>query len=139
MALFDIQLSENALREMPTLSLAYIGDGVYELLARAYILNQRGGALKTAQLHRRVVALTRAEAQAAAAQAIWPQLEAAERAVFQRGRNAKPHSMPRHATAREYALATALEALFGWLWLGGQQARLLALWQGVLEYFEGVE
>ena len=130
MELFDTPLAPQQLRELPTLSLAYIGDGVFELLARQHVLGQ--GTARASSLHRRVVAFTRAEAQAVAAQALWPTLGDAERAVFLRGRNAKPHSIPRHATAREYALATGLEALFGWLWLAGERERLLELWAAII-------
>ena len=130
MELFNTPLTAQQLREVPTLSLAYMGDGVFELLARRHVLGL--ASARASSLHRKVVAFTRAEAQAVAAQAIWPLLSDAERAVFLRGRNAKPHSIPRHATAREYALATGLEALFGWLWLSGESERLLALWEAVL-------
>ena len=130
MELFNTPLTAQQLREVPTLSLAYMGDGVFELLARRHVLGL--ASARASSLHRKVVAFTRAEAQAVAAQAIWPLLSDAERAVFLRGRNAKPHSIPRHATAREYALATGLEALFGWLWLSGESERLLVLWEAVL-------
>jgi ribonuclease-3 family protein len=120
-----------ALRAMPTLTLAYVGDGVYELLARNAAL--AAGVAKAAGMHRRVVAWTRAEAQAQAARALLPTLAESERAVFLRGRNAKPHSSPAHASAAEYALATALEALIGWLYLSGEYPRLAELWAVIAE------
>ncbi len=119
---------------MPTLSLAYIGDGVYELLARTYI--SCAGAARSAKMHRLTVALSRAQAQADAAAALLPGLSEEERAVFLRGRNAKPHSQPRHAKGGSYEMATALEALFGWLYLSGQQQRLGEIWEMVKSHFE---
>ena len=56
-----------------------------------------------------------------------------ERAAFTRGRNAKPHSMPKHCSIREYAYATGLEVLFGTLYLKGETGRVQQLWEQVLE------
>ena len=61
-----------------------------------------------------------------------PLLEADEKAVFGRGRNAKPKTIPKHAGAEAYAYATGLEALFGYLYLLGRNGRIRELWQAVL-------
>lgn len=119
---FDAQ----SLNALSTLTLAHIGDGVYELLARTHVA--RNGACRSKQMHSRTVALARAEAQSRAAHALIPHLSEEEQDVFRRGRNARPKTVPRHASSEEYAYATALEALFGWLYLSGRNERVLALW-----------
>lgn len=131
MELFREHYDGETLRAVPVLTLAHVGDGVYELLARTEVLSRE--ILRVEDAHRRTVELVTAPAQARAARAILPLLTAEESAVFRRGRNAHPHSTPKHCTLGEYALATGLEALFGWLYLSGQGARIAELWLQVLE------
>ena len=131
MELFREHYDGETLRAVPVLTLAHVGDGVYELLARPEVLSRE--ILRVEDAHRRTVELVTAPAQARAARAILPLLTAEESAVFRRGRNAHPHSTPKHCTLGEYALATGLEALFGWLYLSGQGARIAELWLQVLE------
>ena len=120
--------------EMPVLSLAHVGDGVYELLARLHALN--GGDCRVAAMHQRTVGMVSAEAQARAAQKIKPLLNELEASYFRRGRNVKPHHAPPHKAGTDtYALATALETLFGELYLSGRTERLLELWRAAEEAF----
>lgn len=114
----------------PTLTLAHVGDCVYELLARSHVVHQ--GAYPAHETHRRTVSLVSAEAQCRAARALLPLLAEDERAVFGRGRNAKPKTVPKHAGTEAYAYATGLEALFGYLYLLGRGERIQTLWQAVL-------
>ena len=62
-----------------------------------------------------------------------PLLTEEEHAVFKRGRNANVHSIPHHASRAQYSTATALEALFGWLYLGGQRQRASDLFDVMME------
>ena len=106
-----LQNDKKALGEISSLNLAYIGDGVYELMVRERLLRQGG---RVRDLHTLAVEQVRAEAQAVAAER--------EAAVYRRGRNAR--------TARTdgaYHKATGLEALFGYLYLSGETARLREL------------
>lgn len=73
-----------------------------------------------------------APAQAAAAARILPLLDEEESGVFRRGRNTAPHSGPRAASREEYQTATALEALFGWLYLQGRTDRLNELFSAIM-------
>ncbi len=104
------------LRTLSPLTLAFVGDGVYELMVREALAcqaNRPNGAL-----HKLSVSLVRAEAQSAAMELLLPLLTEEETAVFKRGRNAH--------TARaggDYHRATGLEALFGYLYLSGNIAR----------------
>ena len=129
--LFREHYDNDTLRAIPVLTLAHIGDGVYELLARSAVV-ARGG-VKVVEAHRQTVALVSAPAQAKAMEVLLPQLTEEERAAFTRGRNAKPHSTPKHCTLREYAYATGLEVLFGTLYLKGEAERVQELWQMALE------
>lgn len=129
--LFREHYDKDTLRAIPVLTLAHIGDGVYELLARSAVV-ARGG-LKVVDAHRQTVALVSAPAQAKAMEALLPHLTEGEHSAFARGRNAKPHSTPKHCTLREYAYATGLECLFGTLYLQGNTQRVLELWEMALE------
>ena len=122
------------LSRISALGLAHIGDGVYEIMTRSYLVCQ--GAQTAHGLHRRTVALVRAAAQYQAAQRILPLLKEDEAAVFRHGRNAKPKTVPRGATHAEYAYATAVEALFGWLYLRGEYDRLNALYAEIVQGFD---
>lgn len=115
-----------------TLSLAHVGDGVFELMARTYIACH--GGITSAALHRRTVEMVRASAQAKDVAALLPFLTDEERAVFIRGRNSKPKTIPKGASHADYASATGLEALFGWLYLKGSAARLCELFDRIVEY-----
>ena len=129
--LFHEAYGEDALRQIPTLTLAHIGDGVYELLARSHVVSQ--GAVRVEEAHKKTVALVAAPAQAKAAEALLPLLDEWEESLFHRGRNVRPHSVPKHCAPRDYAYATGLETLFGGLYLAGRTQRLQDLWQAALE------
>ena len=115
-------------RNLSPLALAFVGDGVYELMVRERLVCQANRPVN--ELHKQAVAMVRAEAQAAAMDAILPRLTEEEAAVFRRGRNAHPaRRVPQNASVEEYHQATALECLFGWLYLKGDGARLRALFE----------
>lgn len=113
------------------LPLAFVGDGVYELLVREYLAAQGNCPVK--KLHARKVELVRCQAQAQALEKIWPQLTPEEQEVAQRGRNAHVGHVPKNAQVADYHGGTALEALFGWLYLKAELARLRELFTKVME------
>lgn len=117
---------------MNPLTLAFIGDGVYELLARNEVL-RRYTSLSPKKLHALTVELVRASAQSAGFRRIEGLLSEQELAIFKRGRNATGVAPPRHSSAAEYRTATGLETLFGWLYLGGELPRLQQLFALILE------
>ena len=116
--------------QLSPLALAFIGDAVFDLLVRGALLEQP--ARPQNQLHRESAQRVNARAQAGLAKKILPLLDEEEADIFRRGRNAKPGHVPRGFTRGEYALATALEALFGWLWLSGKWDRAKALFENNL-------
>lgn len=111
--------------EQNGLTLAYLGDAVYELMARNYILTRCGG--KVQALHEKTVSFSNAAFQSFAAKTLLPLLDEAETAVYRRGRNAHPGHVPKHKTQSDYHSATGLEALFGWLYAQKKYDRLQTL------------
>ena len=84
-------------------------------------------------LHRATVELVCAPQQARFAEKLLPLLTEDEASVFRRGRNANVHSIPHHADRAQYQKATALEALFGWLYLQGRHERINELFNRMME------
>ena len=127
------KLDDAAIARMSSLALAHVGDAVYEILVRSYLAC--GGTQTAKNLHSRTVALVRASAQAEAVQRILRLLDEAEREVFRHGRNAKPKTVPKSSSVAEYAYATALEALFGWLYLKQRYGRINELFGVIAQDF----
>ena len=123
------------INKISMLGLAHIGDAVYELLVRTKLC--REGHTQVTELHRLTVAAVNAPAQAKAAAKLMPRLTADELAVYKRGRNAKVNSVPQKADIGEYHAATGLEALFGWLYLQGETARIGELFSAITEENDG--
>ena len=115
-------LPPEQLRQMNLLALAHVGDGVYELLVRTLLC--ASGTSTAKKLHFDTVQRVCASAQARASTRILPVLTEEESDIFRRGRNAKVHSVPKAAALGDYHAATALEALFGYLYLSGQTERI---------------
>ncbi len=128
---FHLNADPAQLAAISNLGLAYLGDGVYELAVRSYLC--LSGKSTNKGLHKAAVGYVSAPAQAAAVKTILPCLTEAEQEVFRRGRNASPHSIPPHAKREDYAAATALETLFGWLWLRGETGRVNELFGKIME------
>lgn len=127
------KLDDAAIARMSSLALAHVGDAVYEVLVRSYLAC--GGTQTAKNLHSRTVTLVRASAQAEAVQRILPLLDEAEQEVFRHGRNAKPKTVPKSSSVAEYAYATALEALFGWLYLKQRYGRINELFGVIAQDF----
>lgn len=112
------------------LTLAFIGDGVYDLLVRDYLVRQANRPV--GELNKRKVALVNCESQAAFAKSLMPKLSEREQAVYKRGRNAAPKCTPKHGTVADYHSATGLEALFGYLHINGEQDRIKELFNEII-------
>lgn len=110
---------------MSPLALAFLGDAVYELYARRYIVERED--CPVGRLHLKTVELVNAGAQSAAFARLEAVLTEEEMAVYKRGRNANGQSTPKHADIGDYRRATGVEALFGYLFLKGEEARLAEL------------
>ena len=109
------------------LTLAFIGDTVYDLLVREEIICDANRPAN--DLHSLAVKKVKASAQAKAITDIMPMLTERELAVFKRGRNAKSGHIAKNASTGDYHKATGLEALFGYLYLTNQINRIIELYQ----------
>ena len=128
---FDLNMAKGELMNVSSLGLAHLGDAVFELLVRSWVC--MGGTAKIKDLHKQTVRFVTAPAQAVLAEKVLPLLTEEEADVFRRGRNAAPHSIPKAASRGQYQTATALESLFGWLWLQGRAERINELFSAMME------
>ena len=110
---------------IPTLSLAYLGDAVFEVVVRTVLLEEKSGS--NGALFTRSLPYVSAVGQAKMTEASLPLLDEEEAAAFRRGKNAKPEHGAKNASSREYHLATGLEALVGYLYITGREDRLIIL------------
>ena len=116
---FDIKVRVN---EISALSLAYIGDAIYELYVRSYIM--RDVNMPVAKLHRASTRFVSATSQAKIFHLIKDKLSEEELSVYKRGRNAHPHTSAKNASVIDYRVATGLEALLGYLYATKNTTRL---------------
>ena len=107
------------------LTLAYIGDAVYEIVIRTIIVEK--GNAPVNKLHHKASSLVKAVAQKDAMEKILPLLTEEEEAVYKRGRNAKSYTSAKNASVIDYRIATGFEALMGFLYLMGRNERMLEL------------
>ncbi len=112
-------------RAYSPLTLAYIGDAVYDLIIRTIVVERANRAAN--ELHKRTVKYVQAGVQAAMITALSEELTEDEEAVYKRGRNAKSHTSAKNASIQDYRKATGFEALMGYLYLSGQTERMLYL------------
>lgn len=117
------------LREQSPIALAFVGDGVFEALVRARLVERT--RLVPGRLHAAAVHFVCAKGQCEALERLEPMLTEEERAVVRRGKNATKATVAKHATPREYRASTALESLFGWLYLQNRLERLEELFDVV--------
>jgi ribonuclease-3 family protein len=112
-------------RTYSPLTLAYIGDGVFDLVIRSLVV--AGGNTKASQLHARTSHIVKAATQAQMAEALSPHLTEEEADIYRRGRNAKSPTMAKNASMSDYRSATGFEALIGYLYLTDRFARIVEL------------
>ncbi len=110
------------IKTLSPLTLAYIGDGVYELMMRKKLI--LSGNCQPNKLHQYATGMVNASSQAKGAKIILPLLTQQEEAVYKRGRNAHPGHIPKSSSVGDYHSATGLECLFGYLYLDNQEIRL---------------
>ena len=118
-------LEDQDLRSYSPLTLAYIGDGVYELIIRTILVKK--GNCPVNRLHKKASSLVKAGAQSAIMEVIEEELTPEELSVYRRGRNAHSQTMAKHATMADYRRATGFEALMGYLYLKEDYTRMLTL------------
>ncbi len=122
------------IRTYSPLALAYIGDCVFDMLIRSIVVSK--GNMAVQKYHKKVSALVNAHAQAEMITALEPELTEEEQMIYKRGRNSKPATMAKNASAKEYKTATGMEALLGYLYLTDQHTRLIDIVKRSLEIWE---
>ena len=128
---FHLHAAPDGIRAVSSLGLAHLGAGVFELMVRSWLVLH--GKATSRGLHKATVHFVAAPAQAAMAKKLEGVLTEEEGDVFRRGRNTSPHTVPKAASREEYQTATALEALFGYLYLQGRTDRLNELFTLMME------
>ena len=128
---FHLAQDAQALHKMSNLGLAYLGDAVYEVMVRSWLCLH--GKLTPSRLHKEDLAYVAAPRQAALMEKLRPILTEAETTVFKRGRNANVNTIPHSASRSDYLKATALESLFGFLYLRGETERINELFNAMME------
>lgn len=123
-----------AAKQYNPMTLAYLGDAVYELLVREYLT--LSGNLPVGMMHERALAFVSAGAQSAVFEQILPMLSEEEAAIYRRGRNAKSSPGRRNIDLMEYKRSTGLEALFGYLHLQGAEKRLQEIFAVICAFVE---
>ncbi len=116
--------------QLSPLTLAFLGDAVFELLVRERLVKEANRQSK--KLHAESIKLVNAVSQSQAVEKILPLLSEEETAVYRRGKNAKVEHIPKGATVMQYNMATGLEALFGWLYLNGSTDRINELFAEII-------
>lgn len=125
----------NKTDDFSPLTLAFVGDGVYDLLVRGYLV--RLANRPVGELNKIKVAMVNCKSQAQFASKLMPSLTEKEVAVYKRGRNAAPKSTAKNGTVAEYHSATGLECLFGYLYLNGKKERIDELFKLIVEFDGG--
>lgn len=124
-------ISEKEAKLMNALQLAYIGDAVWELIIRSYLIRK---GFNVHHMHSECIRHVNAHAQAAYARKMISILSPCENELIHRGRNAHiHHPVPKNQNPEDYSLATGFEVLIGYLYITGSADRILHLCDFILE------
>jgi mini-ribonuclease III len=129
-------LSKNEAKQLNPLVMAFIGDAVYEVFIRNFIVNENRD-MNVHKLHVKVISYVKAHSQSEFMKRILDTLNDEESAIFKRGRNAKSGSVPKNANVTEYRMATGFEALIGYLYVTSQYDRLNEIMGKIIKEDEG--
>ena len=121
--LFKNKFTKEEVRQLNPLVLAVMGDGVYEVFIRSYIID-RNRNMPVHKLHIKTISYVRAHEQSNFMNQLIELLNEEELSIYKRGRNAKSGTIPKNADVREYRNATGFEALIGYLYLIDDKERL---------------
>ena len=121
----QFEISPVDVKTYSPLTLAYMGDGVFDLIIRSVVVGK--GNTKASQLHLRTSQIVKAHSQAVLIETLVPYLTEEEMDVYRRGRNAKSPTMAKNASMSDYRKATGLEALIGYLYVTDQFERAVEI------------
>lgn len=131
-SVFAVESKE--VRTFSPLTLAYLGDAVYELIIRSLVVSQ--GNASPNRLNKKCSQLAKASSQALIMKYLKPQLSEIELSMYKTGRNAKSYTKAKNASHHDYREATGFECLIGYLYLMDEQSRILSLVKKGLEELE---
>ena len=120
--LIEIHKQEQDINQLSPLTWAYVGDCVFELYIRTYLVDNTN--LKPHKLHIESIKYVKASAQAEMLKNIYEELTEDEKDIVRRGRNAENHHLPKNSNVQEYMYSTAFEALIGYLYLCNNTKRV---------------
>ncbi|AOZ96703.1 Mini-ribonuclease 3 [Butyrivibrio hungatei] len=120
---FNIKAQD--IRTYSPLTLAYIGDAIFDVIIRSILVNKGNTAVN--KLHTRASSIVKAPTQARIVAAVMDELTEDEKDIYRRGRNSKPHTKAKNATTMDYLEATGFEAVMGYLYLKNDMDRACAL------------
>lgn len=132
----SFNIKKQDIRTYSPLTLAYIGDGVFDLIIRTVVVDK--GNTSPNELHRHTSSIVKAHTQALMAEALMEELTEEEHDVYRRGRNAKSFTTAKNATVADYRKATGFEALMGYLYLEDRFDRAVYLSRRALDLL-GIE
>ena len=121
----EFGLVEQDIRTYSPLTLAYIGDAIFELVIRTVLVERKN--TQPEKLHKAATNIVKAETQARMIEALKESLTPEEMSAYKRGRNAKAVTRAKNATMADYRKATGFEALMGYLYLKGEMERMIEL------------
>ncbi len=121
--LFFAEFSVEEARQLNPLVLAHVGDAVYELFIRSYIVDNNR-EFSAHKIHLKAISYVKANSQSKIMRNIESKLTEEEMSIYKRGRNTKSYTVPKNAEVSEYRIATGFEALIGFLFLTDQKSRL---------------
>lgn len=121
----NMELEDINITDYSPLTLAYIGDGIYEIVIRTVIVDEANRQVN--KIHKAASNLVKAGTQAKMIHYLMDDLTGEELTIYKRGRNAKAVTRAKNASMSEYRTATGFEALMGWLYLTGQSERMMKL------------
>lgn len=113
------------IRTYSPLTLAYIGDAIFDVVIRSLLVNEGNTAVN--KLHKKASDIVKAGTQAAFVKALMDDLTEEEKDIYRRGRNSKPHTKAKNATTMDYLDATGFEAVVGYLYLTDNMDRICEL------------
>ena len=127
----DFEVKEVDINTYSPLTLAFIGDSIYDLVIRTVIVEQ--GNRQPQSLHKKKSSIVKAQTQALFIEALTDELDEKEADIYRRGRNAKSYTSAKNVSIGDYRKATGFEALMGYLYLTGKEDRMLSLIKRAIE------
>ncbi|WP_333861711.1 Mini-ribonuclease 3 [Clostridium sp.] len=129
--LLKMRFDKIDIRQLNPLTLAFVGDAVYDVLVRTYLINKFKN-ISVHNLHVKAIKFVKAHSQSEIIKKLEKQLSEEEFYFFKRGRNAKSGTVPKNADIQEYRFATGFETLVGFLYLTGEVDRLNCLFEFIV-------